>query len=405
MPCVQEEAAGAMQFSDQVWIKEEVIEDMERIESTASVIKTEIDDIANVQEETSGAMVISDQFWIKVEELNDRIKQISEKHTDVLEEELEVQRERKRLRKGTDSDAVDKFAGKECHTTAGANCEYCFIKLVDEKWLKEHKKVCKVKHDMEMMRMAGTGERRHVCLDCGKGFKTKYKLEKHQPVHTKARAYVCDSCGNNYSTREGLAAHIKDKHMGIKYQCGECDKQFGKKCNLTSHIQQVHKKEKKFKCPKCGIAFPRKLSLSTHIATVHDKIKNYTCEYCSMSFGRKETRKAHIENIHLNIRYPCTWPDCVHEARTQEALRNHSKRVHTGEWNLECQLCMDQLGKWWGCLYPVEMDNHRAKKHKVEWEEEQEAYKRDHPFICQVDRCDNRFSTEVEVERHQNQMH
>jgi hypothetical protein len=51
------------------------------------------------------------------------------------------------------------------------------------------------------------------------------------------------------------------------------------------------------------------------------------------------------------------------------------------------------------------MDKHRAKKHPMEWEEEQEAYRRDHPFVCKYKKCLNRFKTEVVKNRHEVKMH
>ena len=41
----------------------------------------------------------------------------------------------------------------------------------------------------------------------------------------------------------------------------------------------------------------------------------------------------------------------------------------------------------------------------MEWKEEKEASKRDHPFVCKYKRCHNRFGTKVEVERHERKMH
>ena len=38
---------------------------------------------------------------------------------------------------------------------------------------------CGVKQAMEMVRMAESGERKHVCKECGKGFKTKQDLSRH----------------------------------------------------------------------------------------------------------------------------------------------------------------------------------------------------------------------------------
>jgi hypothetical protein len=41
----------------------------------------------------------------------------------------------------------------------------------------------------------------------------------------------------------------------------------------------------------------------------------------------------------------------------------------------------------------------------VEWEEEQDAYRKDNPFVCKYKKCLNRYKTEVEKDRHQVKMH
>jgi hypothetical protein len=51
------------------------------------------------------------------------------------------------------------------------------------------------------------------------------------------------------------------------------------------------------------------------------------------------------------------------------------------------------------------MNKHRAKKQPVEWEEEQEAYRKDHSYVCKYKKCQNRYKTEVEKDRHQVKMH
>jgi hypothetical protein len=102
--------------------------------------------------------------------------------------------------------------------------------------------------------------------------------------------------------------------------------------------------------------------------------------------------KEHIQAIHFNICYPCTWPDCDWTTNTKNQVKYHRRRAHTQEWSLECQLCEDELDIWWGCIFPGEMDKHRA-------------YKRDHPFVCRFKKCLNRFVTKVEKERHESKMH
>merc|ERR1719470_200630 len=63
-------------------------------------------------------------------------------------------------------------------------------------------------------------------------------------------------------------------------------------------------------------------------------------------------------------------------------VKYHIRQVHTKEWSWEYQLCEDQKGIWWGCIHPWQMDKHTAKKHPVEWEEEQDAFRQAHPFVC-----------------------
>ena len=114
---------------------------------------------------------------------------------------------------------------------------------------------------------------------------------------------------------------------------------------------------------------------------------------------------------------------CSYTTGSKDQVKYHIRQVHTKEWSWECQLCEDQKGIWWGCLHPGQMDEHKAKKHPVEWEEEQEAYRQAHPFVCKYKKCQNRYlfistlfqpfitaivyryATKVECDRHQVKLH
>jgi KRAB domain-containing zinc finger protein len=258
-----------------------------------------------------------------------------------------------------------------------------------------------------MVRMAVSGERKYACTVCGKGFKTKFKLSIHSTTHTKLKAFKCEveGCAKKFARSDVLFAHKKEAHEGLYHECRECGKRFAKKSNMTRHYKSVHLEEKHYKCFKCGFQFGQNDHLTQHIKTVHDKIRAFKCMHCGKSFGQAGHRKSHMEAVHSHLRYPCTWQGCTWTTVQKALVKYHVRRAHTKEWSLECQLCEDQLDIWWGCIKPSEMDIHKAKKHPVEWEEEQQTYRRDHPYICKYKRCLNRYKTEVEKDRHQVKMH
>ena len=316
---------------------------------------------------------------------------------------------------GIKVETVDKYSRREDLVKDALFCNFCKTGMEGEEELEGHLGKgdgrvyrCVVKQAKEMVRMAECGERKHVCELCGKGFQTMQHLSIHGTLHSEVKAFQCDAigCGKKFTQVGHLSVHMRVVHEGVKlFECPECGKRFGRKSHMTRHNKTVHLEEKHYKCGKCGVQFGQKSSLAMHIKTVHEQVRAFKCEHCDKSFGLAGARKQHVQALHLNMCYPCTWSDCSYQAHTKAYLKIHQRRTHTKEWSLECQLCEDQLDIWWGCINPSEMNNHRAKKHPVEWEEEQETFKRDNPFICRNKRCLNRFRTKIECDRHEMNMH
>ena len=158
----------------------------------------------------------------------------------------------------------------------GIICGFCKTGLSGKKELQQHLGVgfdnkyrCKVKQDMEMVKLAQSGLTNHVCNVCGKGFKYKSNLTRHGVVHTKERLFVCDQCNKSYTDGQVLARHKKSFHEGVKYECQECGEQFSEKSVRTRHYRRVHLKEKMYKCPKCGVQFFLNYGLIHHMMNVH----------------------------------------------------------------------------------------------------------------------------------------
>jgi hypothetical protein len=150
---------------------------------------------------------------------------------------------------GIKVDVIDRYNGKENHAKDVSKCGYCNTGLDGEVELVYHlgkgdngSYRCGVKQSTEMVRMAETGERKHVCQVCGKGFQSRKHLSQHSSVHLQLKASNCDvdGCNKSYTYSSGLAQHKKEVHEGVQHECYECGRRFGHKHHMSRHIKQVH---------------------------------------------------------------------------------------------------------------------------------------------------------------------
>jgi len=121
-------------------------------------------------------------------------------------------------------------------------CTFCGNRFDSEKDMEHHLGMgdrnvyrCRAKQDKEMVMRGMSGEMKHVCQECGKGFSTKQNLAVHAVVHSEKKIQ-CDKCDKCYSNSGGLYIHKKKVHEGIKYDCQECGKQFTEKGHRTKHV-------------------------------------------------------------------------------------------------------------------------------------------------------------------------
>ena len=92
---------------------------------------------------------------------------------------------------------------------------------------------------------------------------------------------VCGYCGKNFQSKAGYKWHEVKHHTGdYKHRCKECDKGFVTSYALLVH-QRSHTGELPFMCSICGAAFPQKSRLTAHEKQVHSGLPK---EVSSISF-------------------------------------------------------------------------------------------------------------------------
>ncbi|XP_043354301.1 zinc finger protein 420-like [Dermochelys coriacea] len=107
------------------------------------------------------------------------------------------------------------------------------------------------------------GERKHICPECGKNFRSRSHLINHERIHTGERPYKCCECGKNFIRRSHLIRHQRI-HTGERpYECFECGKTFIYCSDLRRH-QRIHTGQRPYACCECGKSFHQGSHLIYH---------------------------------------------------------------------------------------------------------------------------------------------
>jgi KRAB domain-containing zinc finger protein len=123
-----------------------------------------------------------------------------------------------------------------------------------------------------------SGERKHLCIICGLGFKRSDTLKQHLAVHEGGQQGgvnlpSCDVCG-----KVCRSSTLLNEHRSSHYHHGSKD----------------------FLCDLCGMAFRTKATQLRHTKTVHNnsQTKSHKCQLCEQLFSSNHTLARHVKSFH-----------------------------------------------------------------------------------------------------------
>merc|ERR1712079_17449 len=137
-----------------------------------------------------------------------------------------------------------------------------------------HARVKSGNADEDAIKKKDQEEKKHLCTECGRGFREADSLKKHVIfVHTERAipTCICNVCGKKFKTDNKVKKHIKSTHVQDDqklYQCTYCQKGFSHFPSYESHMNS-HKNVRPYQCHLCDNAYQNHFNLQQHVKKNH----------------------------------------------------------------------------------------------------------------------------------------
>ncbi|KAM4525461.1 zinc finger protein 646 isoform 1-T2 [Odontesthes bonariensis] len=200
-------------------------------------------------------------------------------------------------------------------------------------------------------------QRPFACDQCGRTYRHAGSLVNHRNSH-KTGEYYCSICNNTYSNQLAMKNHLRTHFAFKKHLCQNCGKGFRGKKQLLAHVCADLRKDgaggrrglksRAFKCKECKQAFPSVEHLEAHTcegpsdskdpqsnASPSKEERPFTCNICNRSYRHAGSLLNH-KNTHKTGHFSCTF--CSKPFTNPMALRNHT-RIHTQKKKYVCLTC------------------------------------------------------------------
>jgi hypothetical protein len=153
-------------------------------------------------------------------------------------------------------------------------------------------------------RMSEHGERKKgsakECPICGKTSTTTSNNRQHLLTHDTVKQFSCDSCGKAFARADQLRVHAAVHTRDRDHLCTLCGKTFLRQSNLLEHRKRLHAEDaedKALACQVCDKRFHSRQQVERHEA-VHSGRKPFSCGDCAKSFSRRDKLKEHRKKLH-----------------------------------------------------------------------------------------------------------